>query len=448
MSYNPQDKIEVRGLSGLNNIGNTCYMNSALQCLSASDMFTGYLIKKYFVGDLKENIVQNLADITRKKKRQQGEDIKDDDDVSVYLKEIKKHYYSSMTYNTYKLFKALWKSNSCITPKSFKQNLGEHCKSFRNFSQQDSQEFINFVLDKIHEEIKCEVYLKYKNVPEDIIEYITQRKDFCKKIQDEKNPGLLEAKIKILETFVNEHQREETIFKSLEYWDGYIKKNHSPIIDIFSGLFMSEVNCLNCNKKSLSFEPFNILPLSIPDHTADLKDCLKEFSKTELLQDDNKYKCEHCKQESNAEKKMYIWDLPELLIIQLKRFNNMGRATRKNGETIKFPFENLTFEDNYHQYRSRDYKYSLYGVVYHMGNLHGGHYISYTKNPMNNKWYRFNDDSVHHIPDESIEQELVNSGSYILFYKKNYKDSHISSGLSCDASVSNDDGFTSDEDLS
>jgi ubiquitin carboxyl-terminal hydrolase 8 len=442
--YNPQDKIEVRGLSGLNNIGNTCYMNSALQCLSASNIFTGFLIKKKFVSDLKENIVQNLANGERKKKRSQGENIKDDDDVSVYLKDIKKHYYASMTYNTYKLFKAMWKTNSAVTPKSFKHNLGEHCGAFRNFSQQDSQELINFLLDKIHEEIKCEVSLKYKNVPKDIVSYISHRKDICEKIQKEKNPSLLETKIKVLETFVNEHPREEIIFKSLEYWDSYIKKNYSPIIDMFSGLFMSEVCCLNCNKKSQSFEPFNILPLSIPEQTSTLNDCLKEFSKTEVLRDNNKYNCEHCKKQVDAEKKLYIWDLPELLIIQLKRFNNMGRHTRKNGETIKFPLENLTFNDNYHQYRTRDYKYDLYGVVYHMGNLHGGHYISYTKNPMNNKWYRFNDSSVHHIPDDSIEKEIVNGGSYILFYKKNYKEVQNHSTIE---SVQ-DDGFTSDEDIS
>ena len=46
---------DVRGLSGLNNIGNTCYMNAALQCLSASNLFVGFLIKKKFVSDIKKN---------------------------------------------------------------------------------------------------------------------------------------------------------------------------------------------------------------------------------------------------------------------------------------------------------------------------------------------------------------------------------------------------------
>ena len=53
-----ESKINVRGLSGLNNIGNTCYMNSALQCISSSDIFVSYIIKKKFVRDLKDNIIQ------------------------------------------------------------------------------------------------------------------------------------------------------------------------------------------------------------------------------------------------------------------------------------------------------------------------------------------------------------------------------------------------------
>ncbi len=431
-NFNP--KLDVRGLSGLVNIGNTCYMNSALQCLSASPLFISYLIKKKFVSDLKNNIVENLAEIERKKKNSTD----DDDEVSVYLKDVKKKYYNSMTYNTYKLFKTLWKANSKVTPRTFKTKLGENFSNFRGFQQQDSQEFINILLDKIHEENKSEVTLKYKNIPEDIMNYIDIRKKKCESLENEKNPELLELKIKDFEFFTNSFPKEETIFKSLDYWDNYIKKNYSPIIDIFTGLFMGEITCKTCNSKFTNFEPFNILPLPIPDNVQNLNDCLKEFSKCEILEGDNKYNCSCCKQYTNAEKRLYLWDLPELLIVQMKRFTNNGRNTRKNNDIIKFPFENLTFDDNYHEYRKRNYNYDLYGVVYHMGSLHGGHYISFTKNPINNNWYRFNDETVHHIPNDKIEEEILNGGSYILFYKKNYK-------ISKDSSIELDDSNDDDE---
>lgn len=438
-----KDKITVRGLSGLNNIGNTCYMNSALQCISASDIFISYLIKKKFVSDLKDNIVQELASIEREKKKKQGKYV-DDDNLSVYLKDVKKKYYGSLVYNSYKLFKTMWKGNTKVTPKTFKNVLGEFSSTFRGYSQQDSQEFINFMLDKIHEEIKCEVTVKYKNIPKDIVEYMEKRKEMYSSLQIEENSHKLEDKLKEFEIFKVHHAREETIYRSLDFWDNYIKKNYSPIIDLFTGLFINEINCSKCNNKSRRFEPFNILPLEIPDSASTIKDCLTEFGKGAKLTGDNQYHCDICKEKNDAEKKMFFWDLPELLIIQFKRFHNNGRSTRKNTTSIKYPFENLTFEENYHEYRPRNYKFNLYGVVYHMGSLNGGHYISYTKNPINNKWYKFNDDSVFHIPDDKIEHEIMDAGSYILFYKKVYNNSEIS----LDEMGESDGGFTSEEDVS
>ncbi len=433
------DNITVNGVSGLNNIGNTCYMNSALQCLSASDLLIGFLVKKRFVGDLKNNILEELAEKERKKKKKAGEEV-EDDDISVYLKDVKKKYYSSMTYNSYKLFKTMWKGNNKITPKTFKERLGEVCSTFRGFSQQDSEEFINFLLDRIHEENKSDVIIKYNNVPEDILKYIETRKKFLEDIKVETSENI-DKKVQEFNDYKKCFPKEETIYKSLEFWDSHVKNNYSMITDIFTGVYMNEITCLKCSTKNVRFETFNILPISIPTETCELKDCLKNFSASESLSGDNKYQCETCKELTDAEKRVFLWDTPELLVVQLKRFNNNGRIVRKNNSTVKYPIKDLTFEDNYHEYRPRNYKYNLYGVVYHMGSLSGGHYISYTKNPFNNEWYKYNDSHAFHIPEENLEKEIMDSGSYILFYKKtNYKSSEK-------ADEDGETGFTSEDDV-
>lgn len=86
---------------------------------------------------------------------------------------------------------------------------------------------------------------------------------------------------------------------------------------------------------------------------------------------------------------------------------------------VKFPIEELDINE----YKSEfsfypNVKYELYGVVQHMGSLNGGHYISYTQNPINNLWYEYNDSSVQQIPNDKLASEIENSRSYILFYKR------------------------------
>lgn len=435
--------ILVNGLSGLVNIGNTCYMNASLQCLCANNLFISYLIKKKFVTPLCDNIVDKLGEAERSKRRKLNKDPVDDD-ISIYIKDVKKEYYTSLVYAIYKLFKTMWKGNTRVTPKTFKHRLGEVSNTFMGFKHQDAHEFINCILDRIHEETKMDVIIQYINMPKEISNYITKRKELLEKISAE----ILD--ISYYNTFIKSHQREETIYKSLEYWSGYVKKNHSIIIDLFTGLFSSEIICSVCNNKSINFEPFNILPLSIPytkDKLITLDDCLDNFSKSEILTGDNAYKCECCNNYVDATKNMYLWDLPELLVIQLKRFSNIGKKTMKNDVMIKFPFENLTFEKNYHEFRKRDYSYDLYGVVYHMGNLNGGHYIAFTKNLINRKWYRFDDSTVSHIPDEYIENELYKDGSYILFYKKKINQTDLTDLTDLTEEEKIELDFTSEEDV-
>lgn len=61
--------------------------------------------------------------------------------------------------------------------------------------------------------------------------------------------------------------------------------------------------------------------------------------------------------------------------------------------------------------------YRLVGIVNHSGDINYGHYTAECKNPINNKWYNFNDSSV---SETKINSSFESSSPYLLFYVKNH----------------------------
>ena len=111
-----------KGRTGLINIGNTCFMNSALQCLSNC-----FELTKYFLLDFFEN------DINPDNKLGTGGHV-----VTVYRK----------------LLEDLWGGDEdYINPSYFKRIFEHFVQKFSGYAQQDSNEFLIYLLDKIHEDL-------------------------------------------------------------------------------------------------------------------------------------------------------------------------------------------------------------------------------------------------------------------------------------------------------
>jgi len=94
---------------------------------------------------------------------------------------------------------------------------------------------------------------------------------------------------------------------------------------------------------------------------------------------------------------MEIYKAPNYLIIHLKRFAH-NRASfynsRKMEDLIEFPLEGLDLSEHFIGESIENLIYDLYAVSNHFGNMNGGHYTAYAKNPINNKWYEFDDSHV------------------------------------------------------
>lgn len=181
-----------------------------------------------------------------------------------------------------------------------------------------------------------------------------------------------------------------------------------------------------------------------------LENCFDMFTQCEELSDDNSWTCTKCKKQTNAYKKLNIKSLPPILIIHLKRFFYQSRTSNSKLTTpVWFPISKLdmskyvisddqsdpSINDTYisSSFSSdSEYIYDLYAVCNHEGrDMVNGHYTAFCKNPMDLKWYCFDDANC--IPLSNLNPQenspiwrILNNGSenifsenaYILFYKK------------------------------
>ncbi|XP_054167612.1 ubiquitin carboxyl-terminal hydrolase 19-like isoform X2 [Oppia nitens] len=151
-----------------------------------------------------------------------------------------------------------------------------------------------------------------------------------------------------------------------------------------------------------------------------LEDCLELHTKPEVLTSDNPWYCPKCKEDKQAIKQITLWRLPQILIIQLKRFSFRNIMWREKLDSmVSYPIRGLDMSKYY--VRTGNVAdcnpiYDLYAVINHYGGLFGGHYTadSRTSNGhMNLGWRSFNDSHVEAIDENS----LVTRNAYMLFYK-------------------------------
>uniref|UniRef100_A0A8I5ZMS3 ubiquitinyl hydrolase 1 n=1 Tax=Rattus norvegicus TaxID=10116 RepID=A0A8I5ZMS3_RAT len=154
-----------------------------------------------------------------------------------------------------------------------------------------------------------------------------------------------------------------------------------------------------------------------------LDQCLNLFTRPEVLAPEEAWYCPQCKQHREASKQLLLWRLPNVLIVQLKRFSFRSFIWRdKINDLVEFPVRNLDLSKFcIGQKEEQLPSYDLYAVINHYGGMIGGHYTACARLPSDRSsqrsdvgWRLFDDSTVTTV-DES---QVVTRYAYVLFYRR------------------------------
>ncbi|XP_057682432.1 ubiquitin carboxyl-terminal hydrolase 19 isoform X2 [Corythoichthys intestinalis] len=156
-----------------------------------------------------------------------------------------------------------------------------------------------------------------------------------------------------------------------------------------------------------------------------LEQCLNLFTKPEVLAPEEAWYCPKCQQHREASKQLLLWRLPNILIIQLKRFSFRSFIWRdKINDMVDFPVRNLDLSKfciGQKDEMQHPPIYDLYAVINHYGGMIGGHYTAYARLPSDKNsqrsdvgWRLFDDSTVTTVE----ESQVVTRYAYVLFYRR------------------------------
>ncbi|QHN96680.1 hypothetical protein HN51_044459 [Arachis hypogaea] len=338
---------------GLRNLGNSCYLNSVLQCLTYTPPLANFCLRFQH---------SSLCDSSSSSSSNSNSS---NCPFCILEKQIARSLRVDLTHD------APLKIQSCL------RIFAEH---FRCGRQEDAHEFLRYVIDACH--------------------------NTCLRLKKLRRKGGGDGGAE----------------------NGAGGGSSTVVKEIFGGALQSQVKCLCCGYESNKVDEIMDISLDV-FHSNSLRDSLQKFFRPEVLDGNNKYKCDSCKKLVPAKKQMSILQAPNILVIQLKRFE--GILGGKIDKAVAF--EEVLLLSSFMCKASQDPlpEYKLFGTIVHSGySPESGHYYAYIKDAMG-RWYCCDDSCV----TVASLQEVLSEKVYILFFSRTTQrpalvnDSLVSNGV-------------------
>jgi ubiquitin carboxyl-terminal hydrolase 8 len=258
------DKYKEKGLSGLTNLGNTCFINSCMQVLSHTYELNDFLnLEKY----------KNKLNLNKKQD-------------SILLLEWDN------------LRKLLWSENCVVSPMKFLNIIQKVAASkgqelFTGFNQNDLPEFLIFIIDCFHTALTRKVEMNI----------------IGKQVNDTDKMA-----VQCFETIKNMYANDYS-----EIWNFFYGIQISQISLLETCEVMSTI--------PEPYFIIN-LPIPSANKSPTLYDCFDLYVEGEVLDGDNKVFYEKTNKKENVRKNITFWSFPTILVIDIKRFNYQNRKNQ------------------------------------------------------------------------------------------------------------------------